>query len=155
MKSITIIRHAQSKFNAGQYKTDEEIANCRLSEFGKSQAKNLTQSFDIVILSPLKRAIETYANSNIKCGKMIINDLFREYKELEAKPLNFLELEKLTPETLDDLNKRINDAIQYLKTLPYNNIGIISHGIFIHHFLEHLGIAHGLINNAQTITINL
>ena len=66
MKRITIIRHAQSKFNAGEFRTAEEIRNCKLTDHGKMQAKNLDQSFDIIVLSPLKRAIETYVNSNLK-----------------------------------------------------------------------------------------
>ena len=66
MKTVTLIRHAESHFNAGNYKTDEEIRNCRITNLGIQQAKQLNQSFDIVVLSPLKRAMETYLNSNIK-----------------------------------------------------------------------------------------
>lgn len=155
MKTVTIIRHAQSKFNAGQYKTKEEIANCKLSDFGREQAKNLSQSFDVIILSPLKRAIETYTNSNIKCGKIIINDLFREYMEQDPIPLNFLELEKLAPETMNEFKKRISESIQYLKSLPYNNIGIISHGIFIFHFLEQIGLKPTPVNNTQSFIFQI
>jgi broad specificity phosphatase PhoE len=154
-KTVTIIRHAQSKFNAGQYTTETELSNCRLSDFGREQSKNLTQTFDILILSPLKRAIETYANSNIKCGNVIINDLFREYKEHDPKPLNFLELETIMPETLEEVKKRVGDAINYLKTSPYNNIGIISHGIFICYFLEQLAIKQNGVYNCQAFVVNL
>jgi len=148
-KTITLIRHAQSLFNAGQYTSQEEIRNCKITDLGKVQCKNLTQSFDVIIISPLKRAMETYTYSNIKTGKVIVNDLFREYKELNPIPLNFLDLEEPIPETIDQVKTRANDAIEYLKSLPYNNIGVISHGIFMNHLFECVGLPQKLLHNTE------
>jgi broad specificity phosphatase PhoE len=153
MKKITIIRHAESKFNARQYETDNELRNCRLSENGKLQAQNLQQSFDIIILSPLKRALETYVESNLKSRKIIISDLFRGQKEISQ--LSYLENEEIKPENLDDVRKRAREAIAFLKSLEYDNIGIISHGQFISHFLEQCGQYSKSIHNTESISFEL
>ena len=153
MKSITIIRHAQSKFNAGEFNTAEEIRNCKLTDYGKSQSKSLDQSFDIIILSPLKRAIETYTNSNLKSERVIISDLFREQKE--DHPLNYLENETIAPESASDARARAREAVKFLKTLDYTNIGIISHGCFIWYFLEQAGQQPQSTYNTQTIQFQL
>ena len=152
-KRITIIRHAQSIFNAGEFKTDAELLNCPLSEFGKMQAKSLNQQFDIIVLSPLKRAIDTYMNSNIKANETTFSHLFREQRENSL--LNFLEGEEIVPESPDDVRKRAREAIEYLKTLDYQNIGIISHGYFIWYFLEQCGQPTHPIYNTQSITFEL
>ena len=118
MKTITIIRHAQSKFNAGEYKTEEEIRNCRLTNYGVEQAKQLNHSFDLLVLSPLKRAFETYVNSNIKCKQLTISELVRE--QLDGRPLNFLDLEEVKSESSDEVRKRAREAVEYIKQLDIN-----------------------------------
>ncbi len=112
MKKVTIIRHAQSHFNAGSYKTDEEARNCRLTDDGIQQAKKLELSFDILIVSPLKRALETYLNSGIKCRQLIVSDLFREIRE--DKPLNYLDFEPINPESINSARQRAKDAVEFV-----------------------------------------
>ncbi len=153
MKKITIIRHAQSQFNAGNFKTDEEIRNCRLTDFGIQQAKSLNQTFDVIVVSPLKRALETYLNSNIKTRQLIVSDLFREQKE--DKPLNYLDLEEIKPESPYDARRRDNEAIEFIKNIKSDNIGIISHGCFIWYFLEQIGYPPTSTHNCQAITFTL
>jgi len=153
MKTITIIRHAQSKFNAGEYRTEEEITNCRLTNYGVEQAKQLNHNFDLLILSPLKRAFETYVNSNIKCKQIIISNLVRE--QLDGRPLNCLELEAVGNESSDEVRKRAREAVEMIKKLPSLNIGIISHGCFIWYFLEQFGQPPTGTNNCQAITFQI
>ena len=153
MKTITIIRHAQSKFNAGEYKTEEEIRNCWLTNYGVEQAKQLNHSFDLLVLSPLKRAFETYVNSNIKCKQLTISELVRE--QLDGRPLNFLDLEEVKSESSDEVRKRAREAVEYIKQLESNNIGIISHGCFIWYLLEQFGQPPIGTSNCQSITFNL
>ena len=57
----------------------------------RKDCESLNLSFDLLIISPLKRALETYTNSNIKAKELMINNLFIEQKE--DHPLNFLENE--------------------------------------------------------------
>lgn len=153
MKKITIIRHAQSQFNAGNYKTDEEIRNCRLTPLGIEQAKNLNNSFDVIIVSPLKRALETYLNSGIKTRQLIVSDLFREQKE--DKPLNYLDFEEVEPENSETIRKRAIEAINFIKNLDSDNIGIISHGCFIWYFLEQIGMPPKPTYNCQEISFTI
>lgn len=153
MKKITIIRHAESKFNAGEIKSEDELLNCKITEFGKKQATSLCHSFDTLILSPLKRAIETYVHSNIKTREIIVCDLFREQKEDSS--LNYLENEIIQPETLDDVRKRAQQAIQFIKSHNSGNIGIISHGYFMWYFLEQCGQPPIPTYNCQSITFEL
>ena len=153
MKKITIIRHAQSKFNAGEYTTDDELRNCELSELGKQQAKNLNHEFDLLVLSPLKRAIETYAHSNIKTKNVIICDLFREQKE--EGQLNYLDFEEINPESIEDIKQRVLEAKDYLKMLSSNNIGIISHAVFIYYFLWACDQPARIIGNTESIVLEI
>lgn len=153
MKTVTIIRHAQSKFNAGEYKSDEEVRNCRLTNYGVEQAKNLNHSFDILVVSPLKRALETYLNSGIRCRQLIMSDLFREQKE--DKPLNFLDFEEIKPESHEDVRKRAKEAVEFIKNLKSDNIGIISHGCYLWYFLEQCGQPPQGLYNCQAITFKL
>ena len=153
MKTITIIRHAESKFNAGLCKTDDELRNCSLTPNGKQQAGNLNQHFDILVVSKLRRAIETYKNSNIEAEQVIFSHLVREHKENHS--LNFLEGEEIIPESPDDVRKRAREAIAFLKTLNGDNIGIISHGCYISYFLEQCGQTPQATYNTQSITFSL
>ena len=153
MTKITIIRHAQSLFNAGLCKDDSDLRNSRLSDFGKQQAANLNRKFDLLILSPLKRAIETYAHSNIKTREIIISDLVREQKEVMS--LNYLDFESIEPESIEDIKQRAIAARDYIKTLKSDNIGIISHYLFIAHFLAACGQEVQYPNNTQIITFEL
>lgn len=153
MIKITIIRHAQSNFNAGLCKTSDELRNCGLTELGKQQAMTLNQNFDILLVSKLKRAIETYKNSNITAEKIIFTDLVRKQKEDHT--LNFLEGEEIIPETPDQVRQRAREAIAFIKTLNSNNVGIISHGFFISYFLEQCGQPMRATYNVQSITFYL
>lgn len=74
---ITLIRHGESGFGEN-YTSIEHLTNCRLTSVGINQSKQLNFHFDILILSPVKRTMETYINSKIKANKIIINELFRE-----------------------------------------------------------------------------
>lgn len=150
MKKITVIRHAQSKFNTGTCKP-EELPNCRITDHGKEQASHLHHKFDILVLSPLKRSIETYVHSGIQVGKVEISDLFRECMD-DSGRLNFLELEEQRQENYEQVVERARKAIKYICSLPENNIGIISHGIFIWHFLNQLGLQPVSTYNTQSLT---
>jgi phosphohistidine phosphatase SixA len=155
MAKITLIRHAQSKFNAGTAKTLAEITNSRITEKGIQQASQLNFDFDLLILSPLKRSMETYTNSNIKTKKVIISEFFREHM---SSPLNFLELEdhqKLESEK--ELLDRVDRSLAYLKLISndYSHIGIISHSDFLRKITLKLLGKELVFNNCGSISINI
>jgi broad specificity phosphatase PhoE len=153
MKKVTLIRHAKSKFNTGEYIDDGEIVNCKLADVGILQAKNLNQQFDLIVLSPLKRALATYAFSNIKAERIIVCDLFRE----QEKSGSFSRKQEIVviPESNDDIKIRARLAIEYIKNLDSDNIGILSHCVFIWHFLEQLGHEPKTLNNTESVTIHI
>ena len=153
MKKVTLIRHAQSKFNAGHYKSEDELRNCGLTEFGMASAKSLNQTFDVVVISTLRRAIQTYNNSNIKTDNVLYSELIREQREDGV--LNYLEGEEIVPETPNMVRERAKNAIKFIKSLNYENIGIITHAHFIWYFLEQCGQKPVIIKNTESITFLL
>ena len=120
---VTFIRHAQSEYNIGQQFSN----NVPITKDGAIACVSLDQTFDILILSPLKRAIQTYANSNIKTKRIIMSDLFQEKKD---KPSNMMDNDT-DYETTADFETRILKAIDFIKQLDCSNIGVIGHHDFI------------------------
>lgn len=67
-RKITCIRHGHPDYNG--------MADPNLSSDGINQAKLIpNEQFDLIVLSPLRRVIETYTNSGISSQNVMINDL--------------------------------------------------------------------------------
>ena len=153
MKKVTLIRHAQSIFNSGEYYKDSDLLDCPLSNKGIEQAKEITGQFDLIICSTLKRAKQTLDNSSITANVTMYSDLFREQRQTSV--LNFLEGEQIVDETPDDVRKRAREACNYIKTIPYTDIGIISHAHFIWYFLEQCAIQPFILQNGQNVILHI
>ncbi len=125
MKKITLIRHAESIYNKTM---DNSLINCGLTDEGKIQSSKLEYNFDLIIVSPLKRALDTLKYSNITYKNLEISDLFREYK---TNGCDYFENEAIISETEEELYSRIKQAKQYISTLNQSNIGVVTHGDFI------------------------
>lgn len=130
---IYFLRHAQSRFNIGY---DEK--NSDLSELGVKQAKSLTGSYDIVIVSSLKRAQRTLDLSSIDFHVRETTELCREHRN-ESK-CDYLEDEPEVPETHEQFQARIEKfkaLVRYWKgafrcgDTDKIKILIISHALFI------------------------
>lgn len=132
IKTITLIRHAESQFNQS---STNDISDCDLTFQGTQQAKKLTLKFDLLIISPLKRALDTLQHSNIKYNHIIINHLFREFK---INICDFLQTEEIIYETETELLDRIIQSKKYLQSVEYTNIGIITHADFIWYFTSYI-----------------
>jgi broad specificity phosphatase PhoE len=154
MVKITLIRHGQSDGNVETKLEPERLINPHLTELGIKQASSLDFKFDLLILSPLKRALETYTFSKIKTGEVVINPLFREQTDFTSSRL---ELEQLFPETKEGLIKRVIQAIEFLKTIKddYEHIGIVSHYLFLEIFTELTLGKKQVFNNCQTLELEL
>ena len=72
--AVDILRHGESEGNVGINKPDPA-----LTERGRSQAGQVTGEWDLVVLSPLRRAQETLTYSGIKYRWMVTCELCREY----------------------------------------------------------------------------
>jgi hypothetical protein len=76
MTTLTFIRHAQSQNNA----TNISEVDTPLSQLGISQASKLHGNYDLVVISPLTRTLQTFRHSHIFAPRIIISDLVREWK---------------------------------------------------------------------------
>jgi broad specificity phosphatase PhoE len=104
-----------------------------LSAAGIEQAKRIKLPFDCVVVSPLRRALQTYSYSQIETGKLLVSDIFREFRPL-GHPSNYLEREVIARESQQQLEKRAQQAIEFLQSLPYQTIGVITHHDFTAEF---------------------
>jgi broad specificity phosphatase PhoE len=144
-KTVTLIRHAQSMHNAGQCDTPEKLKNCGLSEYGKTQAAELSGNYEVVVVSTLRRARETLQCSKITAGRTVFSDLFREQKD-SGEPfmgtehlLNYIDDEPVKPENTDEVMNRAKHAADFLRALPETNVCVISHGVFMSYLLYQCG----------------
>lgn len=75
-KNLTFIRHAESMHNAHtNYPNlkDHEFVNTKLSENGIKQANKISGQCDLLIVSPMKRTLETYVHSQLKVKRLIFD----------------------------------------------------------------------------------
>ncbi len=133
--SVNLLRHCESVFN--KYGRDD--INCELTEFGKDQASKLEGSYDLIIVSPLKRCRQTLLYSKINGGKVMFCDLVREYK---VDMCDFLEGECVIFETEKDLLERVDKFKIMLKQLSadYKKILVVTHGDFIWYMTARRGV---------------
>lgn len=120
--TVVLLRHAESIYNATG---DITIMNCGLTENGRKQASQLSGNFDLVLISPLRRTLETLDYSNIIYKHIRHCDLLRERIAVNCDRLNNNE----TFESEYGFNNRmstLHDMINYYKT-KYNSIIIITH----------------------------
>lgn len=130
---ITLIRHAESIFNA----TKEDIINCDITSTGAKQAKILTGHYDIVIISPLLRTKRTLEESKITYDKLITCHLVREFIQDRC---DIIEGEIFKKETEKSILKRINQFNDYLNNRKFKkkNIAVICHSDFIWYYTSNI-----------------
>ena len=149
--SVTLMRHAVSKFNEGNT-TDKD---CDLSQTGVQQANKCIGEFDIVITSGMKRSRRTLSLSGIVVKKRHIEcDLFREM--MYGSICDYLECEDGSyMESEEDVQNRVRVAKEYLRILlvqnPNARILVITHACFI----RRLTGSHDMINNCQWLTLDV
>jgi broad specificity phosphatase PhoE len=161
-KNLYFIRHGESEHNAKHSLSESEkskmkeidFVNTCLSLKGKEQAKQIQGSLDLVIVSPLRRTLETYIHSGLRVKRLLTSDLFREW--MIYGPSGQFECEEDKNESNEQINTRIKNAIEFIKLQPESNIGIISHGVFLCKLAEQLGnsIPSGMYN-AQVIHLKI
>lgn len=85
MKTLTIIRHAESERNQqnkGRYSVFSGQFDCGLSNNGLREARNLgknfSHSFDIAYISDSVRCIETFKQLKSSVGSIVYTNLLRE-----------------------------------------------------------------------------
>jgi broad specificity phosphatase PhoE len=140
MKNIYYLRHAESTYNKQYRETNivpHNIIDADVTLAGMDQINKLKDSeillgikFDYVIVSPLKRTMNTFLHlgSNIKYNKLIVTDLCREHKINEC---DFMNGEDIIFETQLELKKRICEFKTLIHSLDGSDILVVSHADFI------------------------
>lgn len=152
MKTLYFMRHGESEFNKANQWT-ESTTNSPLTDEGVDQSRQAGQelkksgtTFDLIISSPLTRAVQTAEQVataiNYPIKKIHLNDMMveRNFGSLEGDKA-LVATTKYTVdesaidsyedvETLEDFQTRVDDFLEYLQTLPYDNILLVGHGAF-------------------------
>lgn len=149
MKRLYFIRHGESTFNANHAWNGS--SDMPLTAKGREQAQKAGQEareqglvFDVIISSPLARAHDTakLVASEVEYphDKIVLSDKFVERdfgklegrKDLVAGTKYFIDESAIDPydgvEKLTDLQRRMNEFLEYLHSLPHENILVVGHG---------------------------
>ena len=159
MPKIYLLRHAQSEFNASASPDrNHKFRDADLSPLGEKQASNVTGEFDLVILSPMRRARRTLELSQIKYKEVRIVDDARELRSVEC---DYLEEEDIPPyrESPTQMNNRMKQLKEYIIKEAVNDIKllVVSHvGTILYLTSENLDTIGGIrANNAEIIEYDL
>lgn len=126
------IRHAESLGNTGQFGGPDP----RLSERGKQQAGQIKGPVELLIVSPMKRCLETYLHSHLSSQKLLMSDLFRE--RMHSGKGEYRDGEEDKAESDARFEKRLETALEFLRAQPETRIGILSHSMFLAAFTKKL-----------------
>lgn len=149
MKRLYFIRHAESEFNAARVWNGS--SDMPLTPKGRQQAKRAGQKareqglvFDVIISSPLSRAHDTAkhvaSELDYPHDKIILSNRFVERdfgklegrKDLVAGTKYFIDESAIDPydgvERLQDLQRRMDDFLAYLRSLPHDTVLVVGHG---------------------------
>lgn len=150
MKKLYFVRHGQTDTNVQSLLSGHIEAE--LTEDGKAMAiatgkelKANHQHIDLIICSPLIRAFDTasliakelkYPIKNIEKNHLFIERSFGVLEGSSNVPFfksggNYQDIDSAEgAETIAVLQKRADEALEYIKSLPDENILIVSHGAF-------------------------
>lgn len=127
-------RHAESLENIGI-----SLVDSPLSDRGRDQARSLGGYYDLVIISPLRRCLETLHYSKIKYARLEICQTFREIRRSEESEML---LEDPIRETMEEFKDRIGRFDEWfretIKSYPTGEdedvlkVLLIGHGMFFH-----------------------
>lgn len=120
--SITFLRHAESEFNIDPLSTTRD---CGLTPHGQTTAAQLTGHYQLIICSPLKRAIETLHYSQLTYDNIVFEPLTREHK---VDSCDFFDHEEIVIESDEELTTRGDLFLQRYRSY---HILVISHCEFI------------------------
>ncbi len=138
---VYLIRHGQSESNViGRYNSPDE----NLTEVGIKQAMDLRDivkniDYDIIISSPLIRALRTAQIINVKNKEIITDDRLaeRNHRSLIGKSFSITDRDEMwnyysktiyaDEERVPELCERIKEFLDELKTKNYSKVLIVSH----------------------------
>ena len=161
--NIYFIRHAEGHHNVHtDNKHNLNIKYPCLTSKGEKQANDQQKilgeiSMDVVIVSPLKRTIQTAISIfNVEKDYILADEKIREIVDCpcdlrrntdiiknEFPFIDFSEIDSIEKYSLKEAatsyNKRIDEFYFWLKNQKFKNIAIVTHGVFLLKFLEKYG----------------
>nr|QBK90481.1 MAG: histidine phosphatase superfamily branch 1 [Pithovirus LCPAC103] len=146
LKKLTLIRHAQPKSGSEP--------DPQLSEPGCKQAAELSGHYQLVVLGPLRRHLDTYVNSDISGDRMAMSELLREQK-MGDKAYNYYRNEDQNLETRADVMVRVKELKAWLRLQPETEICLITSAFFMCYFIDSCGVPRGLINYCQRFELEM
>lgn len=163
---ITLIRHGESEYN--RIGLLQGRIDCNLSEYGLKQTQEKAKTFDcskfdLCFCSPLKRTRQTaeilVSQLKIIYDKRIIERSLGEFENTPNSDEKQFLLNKIdsTPnngESISDMQKRINDFINFLKeNYSDKRILVITHAGVIYATQRVLNLKVKAVNNLEEIKI--
>ena len=142
-KIIYFVRHGQS---TGNIDHSSSILDAPLTELGKSQASFVELDVDLVVCSPMRRALETLHYSMIKGKKFLIN---YDCREKVCGPSDRIILEPEYVERDEEFSLRMINFANFLLNAEFNKIAVVCHGCVI------ASLTGTYLNNADVIIANL
>ena len=169
-KYLYLIRHGKAlhnelfeKMGVNAFRIKDTI-DSSLTKQGHEQSIHLGQTWEIkdeielVLVSPLTRALETAVNIFGNNTPIVCQEFLREYpigedtcnkrsdtnlliKNFPTIDFSHIHLQTDTlwnhkRESIKELDKRIQTMISYIKNRPENKIAIVGHGSYIGHFKD-------------------
>ena len=150
MKRLFFIRHGETDLNVKQHFAG--ITEAQLTDDGRTQAqksgrhlKSNPVAIDWIISSPLARTQETakiiateigFPLENIELNELFLERNFGPLENTSAQKFlttkdSYRKIDTVEgAETIANLQTRAERALQYVKSLPHDNVLVVSHGAF-------------------------
>jgi broad specificity phosphatase PhoE len=143
LKGVYLLRHGKSMSNMGY----PLISNSPLSPLGIKQARQLEYKADLIITSPMRRALDTLAHSNIRYNQLLI---VQQARELICEPGDCYSSEICQLEDPIIFNRKMRSFANqiYLLSRKYESVLIITHGCVI------TALTNKQVNNCQLTEIS-
>ena len=154
MKNIYLIRHAQSEYNEKgifQGRLDSDLTPLGFVQARLCAQELLNKGIQVIYSSPQRRAYKTAITiGDVLNLKVNVDERLREmsFGVLEGKHFwtmleenkemfrnwlkNPLKHPLPTQEDMQEFKKRVEDFLEFLKTLDYKNIAVVAHGGTLH-----------------------
>lgn len=143
--SLTLIRHAHPD-HARSYDPP-------LSPVGRDQAATLSGHYPLVVISPLRRTLDTYVHSDIRGDRVLVSDLLREQRD--ASSYNCFRCEEIIPETKADVMDRVQKLKCWLQVQPEREVCLITSAFLMCYFRESCHKSGPLIGYTQTMHLEI
>jgi len=129
-KTIFLIRHGESEDNvrATQFpdRPEQDFVNTKLTPLGREQAAAIKGPCQLLMISPLRRTLETYAFSGLTCAHLEVSYLCREW--LGWGPSQYLEGEDQSlKESWSEFQLRMDRLYTALSMRVEDHITIVCH----------------------------